>query len=712
MNKITQNPSTSAVTISNLANLLFSCRLCWRITFGVFTLILVIESVLLIPSAMRFEQVELERLAARTQQTVEPALLLGPGLSGLGPLTRDLATLAGQYGIKGLLVQSTDGAEIARSGQIEMVKTKMTWPLPIVESGRLPIVYELGSNEIAVLWRSAARGEPIVVAVVDASQLASELIGYLIRIGGLVFVIVLVVTGGTMVLVYRMLLKPLLALRTSATAAGNTPKDASSYVLPKLRGDELGDLVDAFNALLIRVTDSMRREADTAQAREKSLARLYAATGLPNRLALTEHLQAFFSDAEVVSQRPTLFLIEFTGRDLLARAAPETFSARLKQFAGSRDLVAQLSPTLFALSRDTPSADGGIRHALSTKAAEQILLLTDTIANDGDASYLQEARIGIVDAADGSIDADEIISRAEFALGDAYADADVQYQYFDRTHAHQARERQLLTRDLTHAFANGDLQMWYQPKVSLRNRGVLVGAEALVRWHHCERGWLSPAEFVPLAEATGQIESLDRYVFAAVCAQIGQWQSQSLDVPAIAINIAARTFARPNLTEELSQMLLGNKISSRLIEIEITESAAIKNVTQAIISLRALRQLGLSTAIDDFGTGYSSLSYLRRFKFDTLKIDRTFVEDIGRDPHAEAICAAIIKLGHAIGTTVVAEGVETDAQANFLSGSGCDVAQGFLFGRPTPANEFASMWLSQSIAHSADLPLRLAKSTG
>jgi EAL domain-containing protein (putative c-di-GMP-specific phosphodiesterase class I) len=174
------------------------------------------------------------------------------------------------------------------------------------------------------------------------------------------------------------------------------------------------------------------------------------------------------------------------------------------------------------------------------------------------------------------------------------------------------------------------------------------------------------------------------------------WRERGFAVPRVAVNLAARTFESPCLADDLRIAVEAAHISPRDIEIEITETAAMKNVTQTAAALSAIRALGMHTAIDDFGTGYSSLSYLRSFQIDTLKIDRSFVNDIGRNPNVEAICGVIAQLGRAIGAHVVAEGVETDAEATYLRAQGCDDAQGYLFGRPLPAAEFATRWLVAS----------------
>jgi EAL domain-containing protein (putative c-di-GMP-specific phosphodiesterase class I) len=688
---------------------LVKCRLCWRITLAVFALIFIVESVLLIPSAQRFKQVEIERLATRTQSTVDAALMLGQGLSGGGPLARDLATLVGDGRLNGLLVTTADGGEVARAGGIPHAVASGTPGTPAVATTS-PAIVSLPADVLSISWLSPGRGDLILTAFVDTSYLDQELLHYLLRIGGLILVIVFVVTGGTMIVLYRALLKPMLQLRESAIAAGETPKDAVKSMLPEAsrrKRDELGDLIEAHNRLLSRVSESMQREARQAEEREYFLARHDAITGLPNRVALMEFLDNAARYNLPSQTSMALFLIQLSMLNersedcLLATHLPKKIDQQWEWLEEKYAFIAQLGPQSIVAVRHIKTAPmQALTPSLvqiNSQAPRDSASIAEHILRAGSAhAPLCEMRIGIVES--GSVETSPalLLSHAEFALNRVRADPAARYQFFDQTSADEASERQRITRELSRALIEHELVVWFQPKVSLQSTTQLTGMEALVRWQHPTRGVLSPAEFVPLAEATGLIEALDRYVFAAVCRQIRQWREQGFALPRVAVNLAARTFESACLADDLRLAIEAARISPRDIEIEITETAAMKNVTQTAATLSATRALGMRTAIDDFGTGYSSLSYLRSFQIDTLKIDRSFVNDIGRNPNVEAICGVIAQLGRAIGAHVVAEGVETDAEAAYLRAQGCDDAQGYLFGRPLPAAEFATRWLVAS----------------
>ena len=233
--------------------------------------------------------------------------------------------------------------------------------------------------------------------------------------------------------------------------------------------------------------------------------------------------------------------------------------------------------------------------------------------------------------------------------------------------------------------------MVYQPKYCIDD-GEIVGFEALMRWHSDELGPVSPAEFIPLAEETGLINSIGSWLLNHVAEQLDDWRRQGVTVLPIAVNLSARQLQHEFL-EEMQQLLQRYNLPAQLLEIELTESAVMKHPKQSIAILQRLADLGLSLAVDDFGTGYSSLAYLKRFPINTLKIDREFVRDISEDPDDAAITSAIIALAHSLELQVVAEGVETDAQLQYLASQGCDQIQGFLLSKPVPAADCLQMLL-------------------
>jgi EAL domain-containing protein (putative c-di-GMP-specific phosphodiesterase class I)/CheY-like chemotaxis protein len=247
-----------------------------------------------------------------------------------------------------------------------------------------------------------------------------------------------------------------------------------------------------------------------------------------------------------------------------------------------------------------------------------------------------------------------------------------------------------LDRELRDALAGDRLILYYQPQISIA-RGRVTGAEVLVRWPHPERGMIPPDEFIPVAERTGTIDPLGRWVLRTACQQFRAWRDRGLELPRLSINLSARQFADRYFYRELSRILQTTGMPPGALELELTEGTLIENIIVAARRFDLLRRSGITIAIDDFGTGYSSLSYLHRLSFDTLKIDRVFVRDVDKNPKNAAIVTTLIAMARRLRLGVIAEGVETEAEMSFLRAHDCDEIQGYLFSPPVPAPVFEKL---------------------
>jgi EAL domain-containing protein (putative c-di-GMP-specific phosphodiesterase class I) len=244
--------------------------------------------------------------------------------------------------------------------------------------------------------------------------------------------------------------------------------------------------------------------------------------------------------------------------------------------------------------------------------------------------------------------------------------------------------------DLRHALTRDQLLLHYQPKVACAT-GQLIGMEALLRWRHPEKGLISPALFIPVAEQTGLIGEIGSWVLDTVCRQVADWQRNGLQPVTVAINLSARQFERADLACQIHDQLQARGVAAGLLEVELTEGLIMKNPLAAVQIMEQLKQYGVRIALDDFGTGYSSLNYLRRFPLDVLKIDRSFVDDLGEDRSAEAVATSIVSIAHSLGLQAVAEGVETETQLRFLRQIGCDQVQGYYFHKPLPVEAITEL---------------------
>jgi diguanylate cyclase (GGDEF)-like protein len=303
-----------------------------------------------------------------------------------------------------------------------------------------------------------------------------------------------------------------------------------------------------------------------------------------------------------------------------------------------------------------------------------------------------EIRIGVsigisVFPTDGD-DAETLLKHADMALYRAKQLGTGRFQFFEPDLNRRALARRALEAGLQHALARHEFELFYQPKVRL-DTGVIMGAEALIRWRHPERGLVPPGDFVPIAEASGLIARIGGWVLQEACRQAQTWWDAGLRPIPVAINISAVEFRSGELVDHVVATLEATGLDPRLLELELTESVLMAHVTTTRAALDALKALGVQLAIDDFGTGWSSLSYLAQFPVDALKIDQSFVQQIGVRAYAEPIVGSVISLAKTLHLRVIAEGVETLEQLTFLQGEGCGEGQGYYFGRPMVAEQFA-----------------------
>jgi EAL domain-containing protein (putative c-di-GMP-specific phosphodiesterase class I) len=263
-----------------------------------------------------------------------------------------------------------------------------------------------------------------------------------------------------------------------------------------------------------------------------------------------------------------------------------------------------------------------------------------------------------------------------------------------------------LETSLREALERDELQLHYQPQVHLTS-GEIIGAEALVRWQHPEKGLVSPVEFIPLAEATGLIIPIGEWVLRTACQQAKVWHSAGFADLRVSVNLSSSQFAQPQLSQRIIEILTSTGLNPNNLELEITESLLVKDIAGAIAIFSELQSWGIHIAIDDFGTGYSSLNYLKQFPLNNLKIDRCFIRNINGDPANIAITTAVIQMAHNLNLEVIAEGVETEAELLFLSQHGCDAIQGYFFSRPLPVSEFEELLFSGK-----RLPLQICEYSG
>jgi diguanylate cyclase (GGDEF)-like protein len=498
--------------------------------------------------------------------------------------------------------------------------------------------------------------------------------------------------------------------------------------------DEVGLLVSAYNEMLeqIQVRDRALEETqsrldETIQTRTAELVTAVAdlrgeisqrkiaeerirymayfdnLTGLPNRQYLSERLDEALREARRDDSLLALLFIDLdhfkeindsfghsTGDMLLGSVAQ-----RLTECVRSSDDVTTLN---------SETRDETVLHTVSRQGGDEFTILLTQVANSFDAcrvatrilTAMKEpfslnrrdvvvgASIGIAVFPHDGDDTDVLLKHADTAMYHAKKSGRNDYACFSESMKEEALRKLTLEGDLRKAIERKEFELYYQPKIDSQTDRV-CGLEVLIRWRHPERGMVSPVEFIPVAEETGLIVPIGEWVLRVACSQTRTWHNSGVHNLPISVNVSSRQFRKNALMETVTEILAESGMAPRQLELEVTETTMLQDEDEAVTALLRLKELGIQVALDDFGTGYSSLSYVRRLPLDTIKIDRSFVKELGQDSESASIVTAIIAMAHSLGLRVVAEGVETEQQADFLRSQGCEELQGFLYSEPVPA---------------------------
>ncbi len=444
-------------------------------------------------------------------------------------------------------------------------------------------------------------------------------------------------------------------------------------------------------AVLMAAVDITERKQ--AEARITFMAHHDALTELPNRLLLRERMKEMLSRLKRNGTGLAVHCIDIdnfkTVNDTLGHPVGDLLlqavAGRLRDALRQEDLVARLGGDEFAILQ----TDIAQSSEVASLAARVLAVLAEPFDLDGNI-VTARASIGIAIAPGDGDEADRLLKNADMALYRAKGEGKGTFRFFEAEMDARARAHRQLETDLRAALKSGELQVHYQPLIQLAT-GAITGCEALLRWHHPERGMVPPSEFVAVAEETGLIGQLGAYVLRQACADAAHWPEPTK----VAVNLSPLQFRSGNLLAVVSDALEASGLAPSRLELEITETLLLDKSGLVLATLHALRALGIHISMDDFGTGYSSLSYLRSFPFDKIKIDRSFVHDMGANADSQAIVKAIIGLGAALGITITAEGIETVSDMERLRDEGCDEGQGYLFSKARPQAEIVASLMRQ-----------------
>lgn len=429
-------------------------------------------------------------------------------------------------------------------------------------------------------------------------------------------------------------------------------------------------------------------------------------TGLPNRRLLMDRLARAMSNASRHGQHGALMFLDLDNfkqlNDTLGHGMGDLLlkqvAVRLQTCMREADSVARLGGDEFVILLEALAHDAQEAGSQVEAVANKVLFALGQPYTLGEHRHLSTPSIGIVVFQHGSEKVEDLLRMADAAMYQAKSAGRNTARFYDPAMQAAAEARALMEKDMRRGLAMNEFLLYYQ--VQVNGDGEAVGAEALVRWQHATRGMVSPGEFIPLAEQTGMILPLGQWVLETACAQLAEWAREpAMAHWTLAVNVSASQFAHADFVGNVFRALEGAGARADRLKLELTESMLAVDIEDIIFKMFAIKSRGVSFSLDDFGTGYSSLSYLKRLPLSQLKIDQSFVRDILSDPNDAAIARTILALGHTLGLEVIAEGVETTDQHAFLAQIGCDVFQGYLFGRPVPQIDVLGAMALPALCH-------------
>jgi diguanylate cyclase (GGDEF)-like protein/PAS domain S-box-containing protein len=416
-------------------------------------------------------------------------------------------------------------------------------------------------------------------------------------------------------------------------------------------------------------------------------------TSLPNRLLLNDRIDQAIALAKRHKHLVAVLFLDLDGFKHINDSLGHSAGDKLLQSVAGRLSDCVRAP-------DTVSRQGGDEFVVllpEVKLAEDIAIAARRMLRAVEKAHFIDDRelhvtvsIGVSLYPDDGLDAETLIKNADTAMYQAKEDAGQSCRFFRPEMNVRAVERQSIEEDLRRALELKEFTLHYQPKVNLRT-GAIIGAEALIRWKSPTRGYVPPLDFIPIAEDSGLILPIGAWVLQEACAQARAWVEAALPKTTMAVNVSAVQFRHENFLKDLISTLSETGMDPEYLELEVTESVLMRHAEVAASVLQTLRDRGIRVSVDDFGTGYSSLSYLQKFPLDSLKIDQSFVREMGTTPDETTIVRAIISMGRSLNLRIIAEGVETASDLAFLKTQGCDEGQGYYFSRPVPAEQFAKL---------------------
>jgi diguanylate cyclase (GGDEF)-like protein len=682
--------------LSAATNKIWKSRISWRITFAVFLTIMTVQAGLLALTLKSHENERLFALQESIRTSIVPLLdykvtnMLAPPFSA-----EQEQRLISSTSIRGLSIYALDFSLIRMGGE----------PLTLILHNENDLnktsLSSDGRNYEFVFRPTDLNGRSYYIAVrADSTRVLAD-VQYYVRQNILIMLLMSgFVTTVLMIALGKWLLEPILFLRDNLKAAALNPDAPNILRSPYDTRDEIGGAISLAQDLIKQNAKNMRQVKSAAQSQIHKLAYYDNLTGLPNRLLFLQKLSDSVrvvnnTEGENKPVRLAIIAVDLDHfkdvNDSMGHNVGDAILAavgkRLRAALPDSATVARTGEDEFAIT--LPLIEGGnTSREIGEKVQAIIRSQPFRVFNE---NFQIRSSIGVATFPDDALDPDQVLKNADIALNRAKEDGrDCIREYLeDFDKAVQARFQML--RDLRDALEKDQLSLNFQPQLDLKT-GRVIGAEALLRWFKPDQSkeggkFISPVEFIPVAEQSGLIVPIGEWVMRKACQTAKTWHDAGYPIR-IAVNVSGVQFQQSDLVGFTRSVLEETKVDPHLLELEVTESAFMDDIQHTILTLKELHSLGVELAIDDFGTGYSSLSYLRQFPIDRLKIDQSFIRNALNNPDDMAIAKTIIGLGRSLNLKVIAEGVETKGHEDFLLMEGCDEVQGYRYSRPIPIDKF------------------------
>ncbi len=691
--KIKANNANAVKALASSPTRIWKSRISWRIALSAFLTILVVQGGIMFSTFKQEESSLLYDIFDKGRSVISPSI--NPTSSDMlaSPVAQDAAErILTSTLVRGFNVYSLDLRLLGSYGE----------PLSMILFDQQSLNNTLRSpdgSSYEVVYRSADLRKPyIIVARLNSNNVGPALLQYVNQTLAIMLLMSAFVTVVLMISLSKWLLEPILFMRDNLQAASENPESPRIIVSPFDPQDEIGGAIALTQNLIQQNADNIKQIKSAAEDKIHKLAYYDTLTGLPNRTLflqkLTEHARSANDDESSRTKRFAVIAMDLDHfKDIndsmghnVGDAILRGVGKRLRAAMPESAVVARSGEDEFAITMSL--TDGLEARDVADKIVKVIRSEPFKVFNE---SFQIRSSIGVSTFPDDGIDPDQVLKNADIALNRAKEDGRDRVKEYSEDFDRVVQARFQLLRDLRDAMEAKDLRVYYQPQFELAT-GRVIGAEALIRWFKKDDSkaggqFISPAEFIPVAEQSGLIVPIGEWVMHHSCEMAAKWASMGHEIR-VAVNVSGAQFYQSDLVNFTAKCLKETGLTPHNLELEVTESVFMDDINQTIEKLQQLHGLGVELAIDDFGTGYSSLSYLRQFPIDRLKIDQSFIRNALNNNDDAAIARTIVTLGHSLNLKVIAEGVETKDHEAFLLAQKCDEVQGFRYSKAIPAEDF------------------------